>query len=44
MCIGFITDGIYKNTMCAVSLGNHLRAVAEAFRPLEENLTLIYKI
>ena len=30
MCTGFATDGICMNTMCAVSLTNHLRAVADA--------------
>ena len=30
---GFTTDGIYMNIMRAVSLANHLRAVADAFRP-----------
>ena len=34
MCTGFIADGICMNTMCAMSLANHLRAVADAFRPL----------
>ena len=34
MCTGFTTDGICINTICAVSLGNHLRAVADAFNPL----------
>ena len=34
MCTDFPTDVIWINTMCAVSLGNHLRAVADAFRPL----------
>ena len=33
MCTGFTADGICMNTMCAVSLANHLRAVADAFRP-----------
>ena len=33
MCTGFTTDGICINTMCAVSLANHLRAVADVFRP-----------
>ena len=35
MCTGYTTDGIYINTMCAVSLANHLRAVADAFHPLK---------
>ena len=35
MCAGFTTDGICMNTMCAVSLANHLRAVADVFRPLK---------
>ena len=30
MCTGFATEGICMNTMCAVSLTNHLRAVADA--------------
>ena len=34
MCTGFTTDGIYVNTMFAVPLANHLRAVGDAFRPL----------
>ena len=34
MCIDFPTDVIWISTMCAVSLSNHLRAVADAFRPL----------
>ena len=34
MCTDFPTDVIWMNTMCAVSLANHLRAVANAFRPL----------
>ena len=34
MCIDFPTDVIWLNTMCAVSLANHPRAVADAFRPL----------
>ena len=32
MCTGFTTGGICMNTMSAVSLPNHLRAVADAFR------------
>ena len=35
MSTGFTTDGISMNTMCAVSLANHLRAVADAFCPLK---------
>ena len=31
MCTDFATDVIWINTMCAVSLANHLRAVADAF-------------
>ena len=31
---GFTTNVIWMNTMCAVPLANHLRAVADAFRPL----------
>ena len=34
MCTDFPKDVIWINTMCAVSLANHLRAVADAFRPL----------
>ena len=34
MCTSFTTDGICMNTMCAVSLVNHLRVVADAFCPL----------
>ena len=34
ICIGFTTDVICMNTMCAVSLANHLRAVANVFHPL----------
>ena len=34
MCTDFTTDGICINTMCAVSVANHLRVVADAFRPL----------
>ena len=34
MCTDFPTDVIWMNTMCAVSLANHLRAVADAFRLL----------
>ena len=34
MCTGFTTDGICINTMRAVSLANHVRAVANAFCPL----------
>ena len=30
----FPRDVIWINTMCAVSLANYLRAVADAFRPL----------
>ena len=30
MCTYFITDVIWMNTMCAVSLANYLRAVADA--------------
>ena len=33
MYTDFTTDVIWMNTMCAVSLLNHLRAVADAFRP-----------
>ena len=34
MCTGFTIDGICMNTVCAVSLVNHLGAVADAFSPL----------
>ena len=34
LCTDFPTDVIWINTMCAVSLANHLRAVADAFRLL----------
>ena len=34
MCTDFPTDVIWTNTMCAVLLANHLRAAADAFRPL----------
>ena len=34
MCTDFPADVIWINTMRAVSLANHLRAVADAFRPL----------
>ena len=34
MCTDFPTDVIWINTMCAVSLANHLRTVANAVRPL----------
>ena len=34
MCTGFTIDGIYMNTMCAVSLAYHLRAVVDMFHPL----------
>ena len=37
MCTGFPTDLIWINTVCAVSLANHLRAVADAFRPLRNH-------
>ena len=33
MCTDFPTDVIWINTMCAVSLANHLRTVADVFRP-----------
>ena len=33
-CTGFTTCGICMNTMCGVSLTNHLRAVADALHPL----------
>ena len=34
MCTDFTADGICMNAMCAVSLANHLRAVADAFHLL----------
>ena len=34
MCTDFPTDVIWINTTCTVSLANHLRAVADAIRPL----------
>ena len=34
MCTGFTTDSICMNTLYAVSLANHLRAVADMFSPL----------
>ena len=34
MYTGFTTNGICMNIMCAVTLVNHLRAVADEFRPL----------
>ena len=34
MCTDIPTDVIWINAMCGVSLANHLRAVADAFRPL----------
>ena len=34
MCSEFPTDIIWMNIMCAAPLANHLRAVADAFRPL----------
>ena len=34
MCSDFLTDVKWISTLCAVSLANHLRAVADAFRPL----------
>ena len=39
MCTGFTTDVIWINKICAVSLANHLRGVADRFCPLRtENL------
>ena len=35
MFIDFTTDAMWMNTMSAVSLANHLRAVANAFIPLK---------
>ena len=37
MYTGFTTDGICMNTMCAVAIANHLRAVACTFRPLRNH-------
>ena len=37
MCTDFPTDVIWMNTMSAVSLANHIRAVADAFCPLKTN-------
>ena len=34
MCTDVTIDVILMNTMCALSLVNHLRAAAGAFRPL----------
>ena len=34
MYTGFTSDVIFMNTICAVSLANHPRAVADVFRPL----------
>ena len=34
MCTDFTTDVVWMNTMCAVSLVNHLRAVADVLCPL----------
>ena len=34
MCTGFTMDDIIMITMCAVSLANHLRGVADMFCPL----------
>ena len=34
MCTDFTTDVIWMNTMCTVSLANHLREVADMFHPL----------
>ena len=34
MCSDFPTDFIWINTICALLLANHLRAEADAFRPL----------
>ena len=35
MCTNFLTDVIWIKIMCAVSLANRFRAVADAFRPLK---------
>ena len=37
MCTDFPTDVIWMNTMSALSLANHIRAVADAFCPLKTN-------
>ena len=34
MYTDFTTDVIWMNTMCAVSLANHLRVVADMLHPL----------
>ena len=34
MCTGFTTDVIWINTICAVSLANHLSGAADRFCPL----------
>ena len=34
MCTDFPTNVIWISTTCAVSLANHLRPVADTFRPL----------
>ena len=34
MCTDFPTDVIMMKTICAMSRANHLRAVADVFRPL----------
>ena len=41
MNTGFTTDGICMNTMCAVSLVNHLRAVADAFSSFKDSSALL---
>ena len=44
MCTGFTKDmcSIYMNTICAVSLTNYLRAVADALRPLRTHQRNVY--
>ena len=37
MCTGFTTVIICVNKRCAVSLANHLRAVADTFHPLRSH-------
>ena len=42
MFIDFTTDAMWMNTMSAVSLANHLRAVANAFIPLKTHQKYVY--
>ena len=43
MCTDFTTDVIWTNTMRAVSLANHLRAVTDAFHPLTLRARTVFK-